>query len=335
MIVTKSSAHQVVGKADSVEAERLLLELLAPVASGLRMLKIGGEVDGAYLVPDDLQGVSACFSPGVADYKNFEDELALNWGIKSHMVDFSAELEELKTPLLHGLQTFRKLWLGAESTLDTITLRDWIEASEKNGKEDLLLQMDIEGAEYSVLRSVDLDTLRRFRILVVEFHDLRSQILQLGPRAPIIEVTKKLSDDFVVVHVHPNNADKPRKLRRRGARIPNVLEVTMIRRDRLVAEKLRDSSIPIRLPHRLDIPRNVAHLPPVFLGKPWVSLTGRLTSVPTRLAHRTDYLFTWVWPQLRKALVRVAKKVLDPLYVRLSSQEPFFRLGKKPLGRRG
>jgi hypothetical protein len=38
--------------------------------------------------------------------------------------------------------------------------------------DDLILQMDIEGAEWHVLLNVSRDTLRRFRIIVIELHDL-------------------------------------------------------------------------------------------------------------------------------------------------------------------
>ena len=48
---------------------------MKPKASPFGLIRIGGNSDGAYLVPDDLQGISCCFSPGVSDRKSFEDEL--------------------------------------------------------------------------------------------------------------------------------------------------------------------------------------------------------------------------------------------------------------------
>src|SRR5690554_7786815 len=53
------------------------------------LLRIGGDADGSYLVPDDLHGVSACFSPGVNKIKYFEDYLTDRYGIECHMCDFS------------------------------------------------------------------------------------------------------------------------------------------------------------------------------------------------------------------------------------------------------
>jgi hypothetical protein len=49
---------------------RIYLDTLHPVKFNL--LRIGGDSDGGYLVPDDLENISSCFSPGVSDIFNFE-----------------------------------------------------------------------------------------------------------------------------------------------------------------------------------------------------------------------------------------------------------------------
>ena len=52
-----------------------VFELLKPKASKTPLIRIGGDSDGSYLVPDDLAGITACFSPGVNRIKYFEDFL--------------------------------------------------------------------------------------------------------------------------------------------------------------------------------------------------------------------------------------------------------------------
>ena len=49
--------------------------VMKPKASPFGLIQIGDNKDGAYLAPDNLQGISYCFSPGVSDRKTFEDEL--------------------------------------------------------------------------------------------------------------------------------------------------------------------------------------------------------------------------------------------------------------------
>lgn len=74
--------------------------LLRPVPCPYPLVRIGGDSDGAYLIPDDLDGITNCFSPGVNNYKSFEDELSLRYGITCHMCDFTSDVERFKTPLV-------------------------------------------------------------------------------------------------------------------------------------------------------------------------------------------------------------------------------------------
>ena len=84
------------------------LNFLRPIQAGHKLLRIGGEGDGAYLVPDDLKGITSCYSPGVSNKKPFEDELLDKFDIGSHMCDFTSDAEKLLTPLVPNRQTFEK-----------------------------------------------------------------------------------------------------------------------------------------------------------------------------------------------------------------------------------
>ena len=53
-----------------------LIERLQPQNCGKEMIRIGGDFDGGYLVPNDLEGIQYCFSPGVSNKSSFEDHLA-------------------------------------------------------------------------------------------------------------------------------------------------------------------------------------------------------------------------------------------------------------------
>jgi L-lysine 2,3-aminomutase len=122
------------------------LKYFAAKPSPCELIRIGGDADGAYLLPNDLEGITACFSPGVFNRKDFEDELAVRFNIRSHMCDLSSDEHLFKTPIIQGMQTFKKLWLDISGE-QSITLADWIAEQEPDGKGDFILQMDIEGAE--------------------------------------------------------------------------------------------------------------------------------------------------------------------------------------------
>lgn len=158
----KSSKHQ---------PGQSVVGLLKPEACPVDLIRIGGNSDGAYLVPNDLDSITACFSPGVCRSKTFEDELATNYGIRSHLCDFSSNTDLLETKLVDGLQTFQQLWLDLKSTPSSISLEDWTR-QHASGSDDLLLQMDIEGAEIRNILQTPQRCLDRFRIIVIELHNL-------------------------------------------------------------------------------------------------------------------------------------------------------------------
>ena len=138
--------------------------MVQPVATNHPLIRLGCEGDGGYLVPDDLEGIAACFSPGVSTVADFELSLAER-GIPCYLADYSVD----QAPVQHPLISFEKKFLGLENNEVFTTLDAWM-AKHAPNKTDFLLQMDIEGAEYDVLFDVSEETLQKCRVLVIEFH---------------------------------------------------------------------------------------------------------------------------------------------------------------------
>jgi hypothetical protein len=57
------SAAVLTRKTDIRNLKRLIA-LVSPVATDKQLVRFGPGGDGGYLIPNDLQGVEACFSPG-------------------------------------------------------------------------------------------------------------------------------------------------------------------------------------------------------------------------------------------------------------------------------
>ncbi len=241
------------------------IRLMWPVGTEHTLIRVGDEFDGGYLVPDDLVGIRACFSPGVSDVANFERDLALR-GIPSFMADASVASSPLENELLH----FEPLWLGSadNAATQTISLDTWVATrapvSDSNTG-DLLLQMDIEDAEWSTLAAASDETLRRFRIMVIEFHDLESLSTRKGLEY-MGAIFRRLDHLFCVVHAHPNNTQKVVVIN--GVAIHPVMEFTLLRRDRITKQK---SAGPF--PHPLDAPNDPGK-PNVSLHKGWHGKAG-------------------------------------------------------------
>ena len=85
-----TSGKSIADATDIKDLERFV-EKFRPKSVGNKLIRIGGKGDGAYLLPDDLSGISACFSPGVDVSSTFEEELAEKYDIKSYMADFSVD----------------------------------------------------------------------------------------------------------------------------------------------------------------------------------------------------------------------------------------------------
>lgn len=236
---------------------RSLVKMLSPVRPGRQLVRLGPSGDGGYVLPDDLDGIAACFSPGVSSISGFELACAER-GMQVFLADRSVDRPPDSHPLFH----FTKKHVGATSDGGTMTIDAWVERSLPGSREDLLLQMDIEGAEYETLLATSDQLLRRFRIVLVEFH-----LLDHLWSKPFFRVASaaflKLLQTHSCVHIHPNNCCG--SLRRGGMEIPRVAEFTFLRRDRLTG-----AGHATQFPHPLDAdndPRRAPlPLPPVWIG---------------------------------------------------------------------
>lgn len=227
-------------RAVSIEQMRGLLARLQPQQSRFPLIRIGGEGDGGYLVPDDLDGIAACFSPGVDVTASFEADM-LARGVPCFLADASVKAP----PISHPAIDFIPRYLGAVTDAQTITLDHWVtEKAPSEAAGDLLLQMDIEGHEWIVLLNASDHVLSRMRIMALELHGFPNCLDPLAWQ--LVNATlDRLGRMFHVVHAHVN-ADRP-PLRAGGIEIPYLLEVTLLRKDR------SDTSGAVtQFPHPLD-----------------------------------------------------------------------------------
>ncbi len=218
-----------------------LISRLRPQDCGKELIRVGGNGDGGYLVPDDLEGIRYCFSPGVNTISDFENYLA-GIGIKSFLADYSVDAPPVMRPEL----VFDKKFLGAMDRGHFITLASWKEKYIPGYQDDLILQMDIEGSEYPVILNTPDKLLDQFRILVIEFHRL-DRLFEPVFFDLISSCFEKILGYFDVAHIHPNNCCG--SVVKGDIEIPKVMEFTFLNKKRI------DHTKPLlTFPHKLDQP---------------------------------------------------------------------------------
>jgi len=231
-----------------------LIHWLHPVDSGVELIRLGPDGDGGYLVPNDLAGIEYCFSPGVSTESGFEAALAAR-GMRVFLADYSVD----RPAQANANFQFDKKYIGCLSDKTFMTLDEWKEKYLRDYRNDLILQMDIEGFEFETLLSTSAALLAQFRIMVIEFHYLQDlwnkPYFNLASR-----MFEKLLRTHSVVHIHPNNCCGA--VASAGLVLPRVAEFTFYRNDRL-----RHREYCRTFPHPLD--RDNTSNPTLNLPRCW------------------------------------------------------------------
>lgn len=222
------------------------------------LVRIGGEEDGGYLVPDILDSINYCFSPGVNNIVDFELQLSNQYNIKSFMADASIKSLENKNQNFN----FIPKYIGSRTYGDFITLSDWISSTKIDNKSNLMLQMDIEGGEYDVLTFESSDLLSKFSTMIIEFHFVQN-ISIINSLISFSSIFEKIFKYFSICHLHPNNYSKIENYH--GIDIPATLEISFIRNDKI--EKIKNIN-PITLPNVLDKKNNPEN-PDIIMPRIW------------------------------------------------------------------
>jgi hypothetical protein len=220
---------------------------------GYKLLRMGPNGDGGYLVPDVLDTITTCLSPGVGRLHGFEKDLSKR-GIKIYMADKTVDRPNLPNENYR----FIKKNIGTYEDQETITLDAWINSCEI--KNNTLLQMDIEGSEYEAINSISENNLNKINVMIIEFHHFEQVFTKLGYLV-INNSLKKILKYFDVAHVHPNNCCGSYKIKE--LIIPSTLELTFLNK-KLTLKKENINSIPNKLDYK-----NIENKPDIFLDKNW------------------------------------------------------------------
>jgi hypothetical protein len=196
------------------------LELLTPISNGHNLVRIGGYSDGGYWLPEDLEGIKLCISPGYGNLSNFEDDLFEKFKIKSLIIDPQVPNKNLKKHL-----RFLQKYIGGFNSITYVSLNEIM--GKRKG--DYLMQMDIEGSELESLHALDFKNLIKFRIIVLELHNLQLINNNFLLTNFFLPVFTKIKQKFDVISVVPSSTQS---FTNGAMRIPDTFEITFHRKDR-------------------------------------------------------------------------------------------------------
>jgi hypothetical protein len=179
--------------------------------------------DGGYVLLDDLENIDAIYSMGIGDEVTFDLELA-TMGKKIFMFDHTVAGPPVGHPNFHFFR--HEIGVTNDEAAGRFTIQRELERLGCAGNPDLLLKIDIDGAEYDVFSEIPRETLRHFRQVTMEIHNL----LQLGDpafRAKFVSAFSRINSVFTLFHVHANNYGHIGFVD--GFVIPDVLELYYVR----------------------------------------------------------------------------------------------------------
>lgn len=190
---------------------------------GKNFIRVGRHHDGGYVMVDNFAG-GAAYSFGINDDVSWDSDMARR-GYEVFMYDPTIDALPEENPRFHF---FREGIAGFELKEKNLnTLEHFMRRNGHENTDNMILKMDVEGAEWSFLSTVSPETLSKFNQIVFEFHDLLEPKNQSEKNATLACV-KKINQTHSLVHLHANNQNSLLILEDKIL-VPNVLELTYVK----------------------------------------------------------------------------------------------------------
>ncbi len=217
---------------------------------GIPFVRCGARHDGGYVMLDDFHRGGIAYSFGINNDVSWDDDVA-DKGYDIFMYDHT--VTELPKPRKE-FHFFRKGIADDNVTEELDTLEAFVKRNNHTNCKNMILKMDVEGAEWGFLEKTSSELLKMFSQIVMEIHGIFSESLKYK----IIAGLNKLNSTHGVVHVHANNYGRVYECKELC--IGDTLEVTWA--NKMIYEMEEVEAV---LPILLDSP-NCQAAPEIVLG---------------------------------------------------------------------
>jgi hypothetical protein len=241
--------------ADDTQSDiRAALSHLTPMKALNRpKTRVGGALDGGYVMLDDLGSGGICYSIGIGPDTSWDIDMAMRgWSV--YQYDHTVEA----APAQHSNCHFHQIGIAPTDEAPNLKRLDTlVRMNGHAGEMDMVVKIDVEGSEWECLDCLGSSFFSQFRQIVAELHWMDHLILPEF-RSRFNRVLNKLRRTHECVHIHANNFSKMTLTH--GIPLAEVYEVSFARRaDYILIEN--DELFPTNL----DYPCNRA-VPDYFLG---------------------------------------------------------------------
>ena len=220
------------------------------------LVRVGTHLtDGSYVMVDSFKKTRIAYSFGINNDVSWDNDM-VNKGFEVYMYDHT--INEIPY-YLDGFHFFKEGISGNNKPEEHLnTLETYIKRNGHTTKTNMVLKMDVEGAEWDFLETVPVKILKQFDQIVLEFHNL-VRACSDEEKERRIAALHKLNATHQLVHLHGNNTGYV--LQFLGATFPDVIEVTYVNREHYKTLPAKE----IIVPSEIDIV-NDRNREDLFLG---------------------------------------------------------------------
>ena len=204
-----------------------ILNLLVPhKVEGFEKCRVGAHTEGGYVMLEDFDGLTAAYSLGINDDVSWDKDFIARCPIPVFQYDHTID----GLPEEHPLFNWRKQGIADSDDLSRSmrSIPSLLRENRHENESGLLLKCDIENSEWSVFSNIEPSTLSCFKQILLEMHNLHL-LADRSFRNTAGKAIGELTKNHSVIHVHANNFSPYGIVS--GIPIPNVLELSLVRRD--------------------------------------------------------------------------------------------------------
>jgi hypothetical protein len=158
---------------DDPDRQLCIYHLLSPKkVDGKKRILLGEKGDGSYVILDDFDKIKIAYSFGIFNKVQFDEELA-NRGIDVYMYDHTIN----SLPYTNSHFHWKKIGVRGKNTKDNNlkTLEELIIENNHIKENNMILKMDVEGAEWESLKDLPGKFLNKFKYILIEYHFLNPE----------------------------------------------------------------------------------------------------------------------------------------------------------------